>query len=143
MAATGVTLTPTLVASESLTRAVRGDTFANEVTWRWVQPDVLISLQSPRSWVNRVRKMPGAVEYYAQRHQQSLDAVRRAILGGVSVVAGSDAGNPGAFHGLSLIRELELLVDEGGMTPLAALKSATGTASSRRRYTSVTCASSW
>lgn len=51
----------------------------------------------------------------------NLAALHRA---GVTIAAGTDAGNPGVFHGLALRRELALLV-EAGMTPLEALVSGT------------------
>ena len=46
-------------------------------------------------------------------------------------MAGTDAGNPGSFHGTALIRELELMVEAGGMSPGAAITSATGNAAKR------------
>jgi imidazolonepropionase-like amidohydrolase len=98
---------------------------------------VLASLSSPRSWTARVGASEAAVEYYTRRHQQTIESARRAVAGGASIVAGSDAGNPRAFHGLGLIRELELLVEEAGMSPEAALIAATGTASQRLRSTEV------
>jgi imidazolonepropionase-like amidohydrolase len=44
----------------------------------------------------------------------------------VPVLAGSDAPNPGTAHGISLHRELELLV-RAGLSPLEALRAATST----------------
>src|SRR6185436_16612321 len=43
---------------------------------------------------------------------------------GVPVLAGTDAPNTGSWHGVSLHRELELLV-QAGLTPLEALRAAT------------------
>ncbi len=43
----------------------------------------------------------------------SIEQVRRAIKAGVPVLAGSDGGNPATFHGISLVRELELLGQAG------------------------------
>ncbi len=43
----------------------------------------------------------------------SLQQTAKAIRAGVPVLAGSDAGNPVTFHGISLIRELELLAQAG------------------------------
>ncbi len=43
---------------------------------------------------------------------------------GVAILAGTDAPNPGTAHGLSIHRELELLV-EAGLTPAEALAAAT------------------
>ena len=46
------------------------------------------------------------------------------------ILAGSDAGNPATFHGISLVRELELLAQAG--MPLAdVLKAATSRAADR------------
>jgi imidazolonepropionase-like amidohydrolase len=46
------------------------------------------------------------------------------VNAGVTLVAGTDAGNPGDFHGLAMHRELELLV-EAGMTPAQAIQAGT------------------
>lgn len=62
---------------------------------------------------------------YVRRYEQQRAALRRAASGGVVIIAGSDAGNPASFHGPGLIHELELLVEEGGMTPSSALAAAT------------------
>lgn len=51
-------------------------------------------------------------------------AVRALVRAGVPIIAGTDAPSPGLAHGVSIHRELELLVDSG-LTPLAALESAT------------------
>ncbi|GAB4201893.1 MAG: hypothetical protein Tsb002_38610 [Wenzhouxiangellaceae bacterium] len=50
--------------------------------------------------------------------------VRQLHHRGVTILAGSDAPNPGTTHGVSLHRELALLV-QAGLPPLAALRSAT------------------
>jgi imidazolonepropionase-like amidohydrolase len=44
---------------------------------------------------------------------------------GVRIMAGSDVGVLNVFPGWSVSEELELLVKEVGMTPIAALRSAT------------------
>lgn len=50
--------------------------------------------------------------------------VRALAAAGVPILTGSDAPNPGAAHGASLHRELELLV-QAGLTPEQALAAAT------------------
>ncbi|MBX3745292.1 MAG: amidohydrolase family protein [Verrucomicrobiae bacterium] len=137
LAERGVTLTPTLAASEGLARAIRGEAVTDSDVRRWVDPRVVVSLTSPGSWVTRVGASAEAVAYYTRRHERTLEAIRRAVAGGVPILAGSDAGNPGAFHGLGLLRELELLVDAAGMTPAEALISATGAAARRLGSTDV------
>ena len=47
-----------------------------------------------------------------------------------SELAGSDAGNPATFHGVSLVRELELLA-QAGMPLNEVLRSATSRAADR------------
>ena len=54
-------------------------------------------------------------------------SVRRLVESGITVVAGSDAPNPSTATGLSLHREMRLLVD-AGLSPLDALKGATSIA---------------
>ena len=53
--------------------------------------------------------------------EAAVAALRRV---GVPILAGTDAPVPGTAHGLSVHRELELLV-QSGLTPLDALASAT------------------
>ncbi len=61
----------------------------------------------------------GAACYAAD--EKALGQLRQA---GVPILAGTDAPNPGTWYGVSLHRELELLV-RGGLTPLEALRAAT------------------
>jgi imidazolonepropionase-like amidohydrolase/ABC-type polysaccharide/polyol phosphate export permease len=131
MAANRVTLTPTLAESEAMANAVAGAPVTDTLALEWVDPNVVASLRSPDSWVSKVRERPGAAASYARTHQGALDAARRAAAGGVTILAGSDAGNPAAFHGAALIRELELLVQRAGMAPSDALVAATGAAARR------------
>jgi imidazolonepropionase-like amidohydrolase len=50
--------------------------------------------------------------------------LRRVQAAGITIAAGSDAGNIGTLHGPSLHRELELMV-EAGLSPMEALTAAT------------------
>ena len=54
----------------------------------------------------------------------ALAAVRALRAASVPLLAGTDAPNPGTAHGVSIHRELELLV-QAGLTPTEALRSAT------------------
>ena len=54
----------------------------------------------------------------------ALAAVRALHASGVPILAGTDAPNPGTAHGVSIHREMELLV-QAGLTPTEALRSAT------------------
>jgi imidazolonepropionase-like amidohydrolase len=60
----------------------------------------------------------------------ALANVRRLANAGVTIGAGSDAGNPGIDFGSGLRRELALLV-RAGLTPLQAIGAATSTAAAQ------------
>ena len=57
-------------------------------------------------------------------------AVRQLVAAHVDILAGTDALNPMVAHGISLHRELELLV-RAGLTPTQALTAATATPAAR------------
>lgn len=131
MVAKGITLTPTMVAFERMSQFMSGASMDDPLAQHWVEPTVFESLKSPGSWVAKYRNSAETKEFFIQRYERQRSALRRAVAGHVTILAGSDAGNPGVFHGPGLIHELELLVSEGGMTPSAALVSATGAAAKR------------
>lgn len=58
------------------------------------------------------------------KFSNALETVRQLRAAGVPILAGSDAPNPGTWHGVSLHRELELLVS-AGLSPAEALAAAT------------------
>lgn len=58
------------------------------------------------------------------RLQHALDATRQLYAAGVPILAGSDAPNAGTAHGVTIHRELELLV-QAGLPTAAALAAAT------------------
>jgi imidazolonepropionase-like amidohydrolase len=60
----------------------------------------------------------------ATNYTAAVEAVRQLRAARVPLLAGTDAPNPGTTHGVSLHRELELLVD-AGLTPVEALAAAT------------------
>lgn len=62
-----------------------------------------------------------------QNLDQYLDAVRGLHEAGVMLVAGTDPPNAGVIHGISMHRELELLV-QAGLSPSQALSAATANA---------------
>jgi len=59
-----------------------------------------------------------------QSMEHAFAAVRLLHAAGVPLLAGSDAPNPGTYMGVTIHRELELLV-QAGLTPLEALRAAT------------------
>ncbi len=62
--------------------------------------------------------------------ENAMETVRRLHAGGIEILAGTDAGNPGTTHGASLHGELALLV-RAGLTPAEALRAATSRPAAR------------
>lgn len=63
----------------------------------------------------------------ARRRTNILENIRVCHAAGVPIVAGTDAGNPATFHGISMRSELALYL-EAGLTEREALESATSVA---------------
>jgi len=67
---------------------------------------------------------------HPQELEHALQNVRKLHAAGVTILAGTDAGNPGTTHGASLHGELALLV-RAGLTPTQALAAATADTAQR------------
>ena len=129
MAARKTTFTPTnVVLDYAWKREVvsGGDPLAR----RLAMPQVLQTLLNPDSPLGPLMRPGPLADRMAAALAGSLDQTARAIRAGVPILAGSDAGNPVTFHGVSLIRELELLA-QAGMPLGDVLKSATSRAADR------------
>ena len=80
-------------------------------------------------YVNPAERAGLSARFPESAHQKAaLDnakqVVRRLRASKVPLLAGTDAPNPGTAHGISIHREIELLVDSG-LTPIEALQAAT------------------
>jgi imidazolonepropionase-like amidohydrolase/ABC-type multidrug transport system permease subunit len=116
MAANRVTFTPTLVVLDWAWKrgAIRGN---DPDVRRLAMPEIMQSLLDPTSPLAPLLNEGPFATSMAGALDGSLRQVRTAIKAGVTVLAGSDAGNPVTFHGISLIRELELLAQAGMPLP--------------------------
>jgi imidazolonepropionase-like amidohydrolase/ABC-type multidrug transport system permease subunit len=123
-----ITVTPTLSVFAGYKTAASGEEITDSVIQKWSAPEVVASLKSPSSWLNVMRSNAGFVAGMKMAYDESVIAARRAVRGGVKIIAGSDAGNPATFHGPGLIQELELLVTQAGLSPKDALIAATSRA---------------
>jgi imidazolonepropionase-like amidohydrolase len=130
-------MTPTLAVYEAWATVMRGDPITDPLVRKWVDADLIASLYSPESRLAAMRQSPEEVDFAIRRYKEARIAARRAAAAGITILAGSDAGNPGTFHGPALIRELELLVDACGMSPSAAIVAATGAAARRLGTTEI------
>jgi imidazolonepropionase-like amidohydrolase len=129
MAVKKVTFTPTNVVLDFAwkRRVVGGeDTLARHLAL----PSILQTLLGPSSPMAPALTDGPTADNLARALAGSLDQTARAFRAGVPILAGSDAGNPVTFHGVALVRELELLAQAG--LPLGeVLKSATSRAADR------------
>lgn len=111
----GAFVVPTLTVTESLTGADGGASLTKDSRLApYLTPAERASLSQtfpPRA------ASPLRLEY-------ALTSVRRLFEAGVPILAGTDAPNPGTAHGVSIHRELELLVN-AGLPARAALAAAT------------------
>ncbi|WP_438032350.1 amidohydrolase family protein [Sorangium sp. So ce204] len=124
MAAAGAVVVPTLSMKDGLYRTVNGTLteLDDPALADDVPAGVIAALRDP-SMLEELRTARYRALVKAWREQGIANLVT-CYQAGVTIAAGSDAGNPGVFHGLSLRREVALLV-EAGMPPLAALAAAT------------------
>jgi imidazolonepropionase-like amidohydrolase len=135
MAARRVTFTPTnVVVDYAWKRQVVSG--ADALVRRLAHPAMLQSLLDPASPMAPFLKDGEMATRMAQAFAGSVDQTTRAIRAGVPILAGSDAGNPVTFHGVSLIRELEILA-QAGMPLGDVLKSATSRAADRLNQSSL------
>ena len=108
----GAFVVPTLTVIES---ALGGRTAAGLLTDERLRPFI------PK---DMVAQLDSSLAFLSGRLEHALDAVRLLHEAGVPICAGTDAMNPGTAHGVSIHRELELLVD-AGLSPMDALRAAT------------------
>ena len=106
---------PTLTVVESTAGVPSGKSLIEDARLApYLRPDEVTNLG--RSFPSR----PSA----PTRMEHAVAAVRQLEAAGVTILAGSDAPNPGTAHGASIHREMELLVG-AGLSPTEALAAAT------------------
>jgi imidazolonepropionase-like amidohydrolase len=130
-----VILCPTLVVFERY-----GRTFSHQLNLTpeektWGNPEVIASLDVtnvPRD------KLPDRIKTALAKPEETLDRIKKTYEvalpnlkklqdAGVTIAAGTDAGNIGTIHGPALFREFQLM-KEAGLTPMQILQCATANA---------------
>jgi imidazolonepropionase-like amidohydrolase len=130
-----VILCPTLVVFERY-----GRTFSHQLNLTpeeraWGNPEVIASLdvtKVPRDKLpdrikNALAKPEEALDRIKKTYEVALPNLKKLQDAGVTIAAGTDAGNIGTIHGPALFREFQLM-KEAGLTPIQILQCATANA---------------
>jgi imidazolonepropionase-like amidohydrolase len=130
-----VILCPTLVVFERY-----GRTFSHQLNLtpeekKWGNPEVIASLdvtkipqdKLPDRIKNALAKPDEVLDRIKKTYDVALPNLKRLEDAGVTIAAGTDAGNIGTIHGPALFREFQLM-KEAGLTPMQILRSATANA---------------
>jgi imidazolonepropionase-like amidohydrolase len=128
----GTILTPTLVVFERY-----GRTFANKLELtqeekQWGNPEVIASLdvtKIPADKVpDRIKNAMADPDKVLSGIQKTYDVALKNLKtledAGITIAAGTDAGNIGTIHGPALFREFQLM-KEAGLTSMQILQSTT------------------
>src|SRR5437588_9325683 len=128
-------LCPTLVVFERY-----GRVFANKLNLTpeekaWGNPEVIASLDvteiPPDKLPDRIKtalaKPEDALDRIKKTYDIALKNLKTLEDAGVTIAAGTDAGNIGTIHGPALFHEFQLM-KEAGLTPMQILKCATSNA---------------
>jgi imidazolonepropionase-like amidohydrolase len=131
----GTILCPTLVVFERY-----GRTFANKLNLTpeeklWGNPEVIASLDvtkiPPNKMPDRIKTALANPDAVLDRIQKTYDVALKNLKtledAGVTIAAGTDAGNIGTIHGPALFREFQLM-KEAGLTSMQILRCATANA---------------
>ena len=130
-----IILCPTLVVFERY-----GRTFSHQLNLTpeekaWGNPEVIASLDVTKIPQN---KLPDRIKNALAKPDEALDRIKKTYDvalpnlktledAGVTIAAGTDAGNIGTIHGPALFREFQLM-KEAGLTPMQILQCATANA---------------
>ena len=130
-----VILCPTLVVFERY-----GRTFSHQLNLTpeekaWGNPEVIASLdvtkipqdKLPERIKNALAKPDEALDRIKKTYDVALPNLKGLEDAGVTIAAGTDAGNIGTIHGPALFREFQLM-KEAGLTPMQILQCATANA---------------
>ncbi len=128
----GTILTPTLVVFERYGRTFAGKLNLTPEEKAWGNPEVIASLDVTKLPAD---KRPDRIKTALEKPEVVLDRIRQTYDialknlktlqdAGITIAAGTDAGNIGTIHGPALFREFQLM-KEAGLTPRQILQCAT------------------
>src|SRR5213082_1269500 len=130
-----VILCPTLVVFERYGRTFSHQLNLTSEEQKWGNPEVVASLDVTKI---HQEKLPDRVKTALADPKAALDKINKTYEvalpnlkkledAGVTIAAGTDAGNIGTIHGPALFREFQLM-KEAGLTPMQILQCATANA---------------
>jgi len=130
-----IILCPTLVVFERYGRTFSHQLNLTREEQKWGNPEVIASLDVTKIPQD---KLPDRIKSALAKPDEALDRIKRTYEvalpnlkkledAGVTIAAGTDAGNIGTIHGPALFREFQLM-KEAGLTPMQILQCATANA---------------
>jgi len=128
-------LCPTLVVFERYGRTFSHQLNLTPEEQTWGNPEVIATLdvtkipqdKLPERIKNALAKPDEVLDRIKKTYQVALPNLKKLEDSGVTIAAGTDAGNIGTIHGPALFREFQLM-KEAGLTPMQILRCATGNA---------------
>jgi imidazolonepropionase-like amidohydrolase len=128
-------LCPTLVVFERYGRTFSHQLNLTREEIAWGNPKVIASLdvtkipqdKLPDRIKSALAKPDEALDRIKKIYDVALPNLKRLHDAGVTIAAGTDAGNIGTIHGPALFREFQLM-SEAGLTPMQILRCATANA---------------
>src|SRR5499425_2204246 len=125
-------LCPTLVVFERYGRVFSHQLNLTPEEQKWGNPDVIASLdvtkipqdKLPQRVKDALADPKAALDRIKKTYDVALPNLKKLEDAGVTIAAGTDAGNIGTIHGPALFREFQLM-KEAGLTPMQILQCAT------------------
>jgi imidazolonepropionase-like amidohydrolase len=130
-----VILCPTLVVFERYGRTFSHHLNLTPEEQAWGNPEVIATLdvtkipqdKLPQRIKDALAKPDEALDRIKKTYEIALPNLKKLEDAGVTIAAGTDAGNIGTIHGPALFREFQLM-KEAGLTPMQILQCATANA---------------
>ena len=130
-----IILCPTLVVFERYGRTFSHQLNLTPEEQKWGNPEVIASLdvtkipqdKLPERVKTALADPNAALDKINKTYEVALPNLKKLQDAGVTIAAGTDAGNIGTIHGPALFREYQLM-KEAGLTPMQILQCATANA---------------
>jgi imidazolonepropionase-like amidohydrolase len=130
-----VILCPTLVVFERYGRTFSHQLNLTPEEQKWGDPEVIASLdvtkipqdKLPQRIKDALGDPKAALDRINKTYEVALPNLKKLEDAGVTIAAGTDAGNIGTIHGPALFREFQLM-NQAGLTPMQVLQCATANA---------------